>query len=48
MQEADPQAALELVAQLRAEGLSLKEAAAQAAPQFGLKKKQLYDLALGK
>ena len=48
VQEADPQAALALVAQLRAEGLSLKEAAAQAAPQFGLKKKQLYDLALGK
>ena len=44
----DPDAALERVNRLREEGLSLKEAAAQAAAEFGLKKKQLYDMAVGK
>jgi len=46
--EADPDAALARVLQLREEGLSLKEASAQAAAEFGLKKKALYDRALGK
>ncbi len=44
----DPAAALERVDALRSEGLSLKQAAAQAAREFGLKKHTLYDLALGK
>ena len=44
----DPDAALERVNRLREEGLSLKEAAAQAAAEFRLKKKQLYDMAVGK
>ncbi len=47
-QEADPQAALEWVAQLRGEGLSLKEACAKAGEEFGIKKRQLYDMSLGK
>ena len=47
-QEADPQAALERVAQLRGEGLSLKEACAKAGEEFGMKKRQLYDMSLGK
>ena len=47
-QEADPQAALERVAQLRGEGLSLKEACAKAGEEFGIKKRQLYDMSLGK
>ncbi len=46
--EADPEAALARVEELRAGGLSLKEAAARAAAEFGLKKRQLYDMALGK
>lgn len=46
--ECDPKAALERVSQLRGEGLSLKEAAAQAAGEFGMKKRALYDLAVGK
>ena len=46
--EADPRQALARVEQLRAEGLSLKQAAAQAAEEFGLKKRGLYDLAVGK
>ena len=46
--QADPQAALERVAQLREEGLSLKEACAKAGEEFGMKKRQLYDLSLGK
>lgn len=46
--EADPETALARVGELRAGGLSLKEAAAQAAAEFGLKKRQLYDAALGK
>ena len=48
VKEADPDAALRRVEQLREEGLSLKDAAAQAAAEFGLKKKQLYDMAIGK
>ena len=46
--EADPEAALARVEELRAAGLSLKEAATQAAAEFGMKKRQLYDMALGK
>ncbi len=46
--EADPDAALARVEQLRGQGLSLKDAAAQAALEFGLKKRQLYDMTLGK
>ena len=46
--ECDPDAALARVEQLRTEGLSLKEAAAQAAAEFGMKKKALYDRAIGK
>ena len=48
VKEADPDAALRRVEQLREEGLSLKDAAAKAAAEFGLKKKQLYDMAIGK
>ena len=48
VKEADPDAALARVEQLREQGLSLKDAAAQAAAEFGLKKKQLYDMAIGK
>ena len=46
--EADPNAALARVEELRAQGMSLKEASAQAAAEFGMKKKQLYDMAIGK
>ena len=46
--EADPEAALARVEQLREQGVSLKDAAAQAAAEFGLKKRQLYDMAIGK
>lgn len=46
--ETDPDAALARVEQLREQGLSLKDAAAQAAAEFGLKKRQLYDMAIGK
>ena len=46
--EADPEAALKRVEQLRGQGMSLKDAAAQAAGEFGMKKKQLYDMAIGK
>ena len=46
--EADPDAALARVEQLREQGMSLKDAAAQAAAEFGLKKRQLYDMAIGK
>lgn len=48
VREADPEGALARVEQLREQGLSLKEAAGQAALEFGMKKRQLYDLALGK
>ena len=47
-QEGDPRQALERVEQLREQGLSLKEAAAQAAAEFGMKKRALYDLTVGK
>ena len=46
--DADPEGALARVEQLREEGLSLKEAAGQAAAEFGMKKRQLYDMVLGK
>ncbi len=46
--EPDPGRALARVEELRAQGLSLKDAAARAAPEFGLKKRALYDLAIGK
>jgi len=48
VQEADPDAALARVEQLREQGMSLKDASAQAAAEFGMKKRQLYDMALGK
>jgi len=44
----DPEEALRLVNDLRAQGLSLKEAAARAARETGVRKRVLYDLALGK
>ena len=47
-QAGDPQQALKRVEQLRGEGWSLKDVAAQAAVEFGLKKRALYDLSLGK
>ena len=47
-EEPDQNAALARVKQLREEGLSLKAAAAQAAEEFGLKKRALYDFTLGK
>ena len=47
-QAGDPQQALKRVEQLRGEVWSLKDAAAQAAVEFGLKKRALYDLSLGK
>ena len=46
--EADPDAALARVEQLREQGMSLKDASAQAAAEFGMKKRHLYDMALGK
>ncbi len=46
--ETDPATALSRVEQLRGQGLSLKDAAAQAALEFGLKKRQLYNMALDK
>lgn len=48
VRESDPEAALERVFALRAQGLSLKEAARQAGEEYGLGKKQLYDLAVGR
>ena len=48
VKESDPEAALERAEQLRAEGLSTKDAAAKAAEEFGLKKKQIYDMLVGK
>lgn len=44
----DEEAALRQVAELRARGLPLKEAAARTAAQSGIKKRRLYELALGK
>lgn len=43
-----PEAALRRVEELRAQGLSLKAAARQAAQELSLPKNKLYDLALGK
>lgn len=48
VEQADPQLALKRVEQLRSEGLSLKEACAKAGEEFGMKKRQLYDMSLGK
>ncbi|MDD6159866.1 MAG: 16S rRNA (cytidine(1402)-2'-O)-methyltransferase [Oscillospiraceae bacterium] len=47
-EEADPDEALRRVLALREGGMSLKDAAAQAAAEFGMKKRRLYDMALGK
>ncbi len=47
-EEADPEAALRRVEELRGQGLSLKAAARQAAQELSLPKNRLYDLALGK
>ncbi len=47
-EEGDPDAALERVWELRAQGLSLKAAAKQAGEEFGLAKNLLYDLATEK
>ncbi len=44
----DEEAALAEVEELRGRGLSLKEASARAAAKFGIKKRRLYELALGK
>ena len=46
IREADPEAALARVEELREQGLSLKDAAAQAAEEFGMRKKQLYNMSL--
>jgi len=46
--QADEAGALRRVEELRAQGLPLKQAAAQAAEEFGMKKRALYDLAIGK
>jgi len=46
IKEADPDAALERVMELRSEGLSLKAACKQAAEEFGVSKNQLYDMAI--
>ena len=48
VKQADPDGALARAEQLRAAGLSTKDAAAQAADEFGLKKRQVYDMLLGK
>ncbi len=48
VRQADPDAALARAEELRRSGLSTKDAAAQAAEEFGLKKRQVYDLLLGK
>ena len=47
-EEISPELAMERMEQLRGEGLSLKQAAKQAADELGLPKNKLYDLALGK
>ena len=46
VKEADPDAALERVAELREGGMPLKAACKQAGEEFGLSKNQLYDMAL--
>ena len=45
--QADPEAALERMEELRGQGLSLKAAAKQAGTEFGIGKNELYDLAVG-
>ncbi len=45
---ADPEGAAARAIELREAGLPLKEAAAQAAAEFGLKKRQVYDLVIAK
>lgn len=47
-EEISPELALERMEQLRRQGLSLKQAAKQAAEELSLPKNKLYDLALGK
>ena len=47
-EEISPELAMERMEQLRQQGLSLKQAAKQAAEELGLPKNKLYDLALGK
>lgn len=47
-EEPDEAGALARVEQLRGEGLSLKAASGQAAEEFGMKKRRLYELALDK
>ena len=47
-EEISPELALERMEQLRGQGLSLKQAAKQAAEELSLPKNKLYDLALGK
>ena len=46
--QVDVEGALERVEQLRRQGLSLKQASGQAAEEFGCKRRELYELALGK
>ena len=47
-EEISPELAMERMEQLRSQGLSLKQAAKQAAEELSLPKNKLYDLALGK
>ena len=47
-EEISPKLAMERMEQLRGQGLSLKQAAKQAAEELSLPKNKLYDLALGK
>ena len=47
-EEISPELAMERMEQLRGQGLSLKQAAKQAAEELSLPKNKLYDLALGK
>lgn len=47
-EEISPQLAMERMEQLRGQGLSLKQAAKQAAEELDVPKNKLYDLALGK
>ena len=47
-EEISPELAMERMERLRQQGLSLKQAAKQAAEELGLPKNKLYDLALGK
>lgn len=47
-EQADLDGALARVEALRAQGLSLKQASAQAAAEFGCRRRELYDLTVGK